>query len=444
MTYLDPAQSAVLPSGPGDTRVGLRTLVMIRWAALAGQAATLATVHYGLGFSLPIGSAFGIVGASALANLALVARRPLKSRIGAVEASVQLGADILQLSLLLFLTGGLTNPFALLILAPVTVSATVLPRAYTVALGLLAGIAVTVLSVAHFPLPDLHQNLVLPDFYLLGLWEALILGTLFIAAYVGSISEESRRMALAFNAAQLALAREQQMTAVGALAAAAAHELGSPLATIVVTAREMSDDVEPGSDIAADVDLIRQESERCRKILARLGAPLAPDALSPMARLPVGALVESAADPYLNDSVRVVFAAGRDGDRSDEPVVPRRPEIIHGLGTLIQNAIDYARETVRVETEWTGDRVSVVIRDDGPGFARALLERLGEPYVSTRAGEEGHMGLGVFIAETLLTHTGARVVLRNHEDGGALVEVVWNRDDLEATDGHAAGGPATA
>jgi two-component system sensor histidine kinase RegB len=426
---------ALMRAGDGTARppdsdrwVGLRTLVMIRYVAVLGQTATLLTIQYGLDFDIAIGPALAAVGISVLFNLLLVFRRPMKSRISAVEAAGQLGYDILQLAVLLFLTGGLKNPFALFVLAPVTVSATVLPRRYTIGLGLLAGIAITVLAFYHLPFPASGQDLVLPDFYLLGLWQALILGTIFIAAYVASISDEARRMAAAFTAAQLALAREQQLSAVGALAAAAAHELGSPLSTIAVTAREMARELPADSELRADADLLLAQSERCRGILAQLGRPLTPDPLSPMSRMPIAALVESAVQPYRREDVTLVFRV--DPPDGEQPTVARSPEIIQGLGTLIHNAVDFASATVNIETVWDEDEIRVIIADDGPGFPRSVLERFGEPYISTRRGTAGHMGLGIFIAVTLLARTGGVVSCRNAKGGGAVAEVRWPRRRL--------------
>jgi len=426
-TLIRPGAEVARPAD-GDRWVGLRTLVMIRYVAVLGQTVTLLTVQYGLDFDIAIGPALAAVGFSVLFNLLLVFRRPLKSRISAVEAAGQLGYDILQLAVLLFLTGGLKNPFALLVLAPVTVSATVLPRRYTIGLGLLAGVAITVLAFYHLPFPAPDQDLVLPDFYLLGLWQALILGTIFIATYVGSISEGARRMAAAFTAAQLALAREKQLSAVGALAAAAAHELGSPLSTIAVTAREMARELPADSELRSDADLLLEQSERCRGILAQLGRPLTPDPLSPMSRMPLAALVESAAQPYRRDDVAIDFRV--DPLDGEQPTVSRSPEIIQGLGTLIQNAVDFAADTVTIETAWDDDEISVVIADDGPGFPRGVLERFGEPYISSRGGASGHMGLGIFIAVTLLARTGGAVSCRNARGGGAVAEVRWPRRQL--------------
>src|SRR5690606_2316491 len=265
------------------------------------------------------------------------------------------------------------------------------------------------------------------DEYVMGIWEALELGVVFIAAYVGSVSEEARRMSDALAATQMALAREQRMSALGALAAAAAHELGSPLATIAVTAKEMARSAPPDGPLAEDIALLIEQSNRCRDILAELARDPEADGGSPFARLPITSLVAAAAQPHMNSHAEILFdprpAEGWDGP---PPIIPRSPEILHGLGNLIQNAAQFAADQVVVATRWDRERVIVTITDDGPGFPSHLLDRLGEPYLSTR-GEVDYMGLGIFIASTLLKRTGATLSFSNNADGGARVEVVWQR-----------------
>ncbi|HEV2300812.1 MAG TPA: ATP-binding protein, partial [Stellaceae bacterium] len=216
----------------------------------------------------------------------------------------------------------------------------------------------------------------------------------------------------AVTATQLALAREQRVSAVGALAAAAAHELGSPLATIAVVAKELARDLPAKSPHAEDAALLLSQSERCRQILADLSQQPEEDGGSPYARLSISALVEAAGaihpEQRRDPRVRLIFAATGDPAEA-EPVVPRSPEIVHGLNNLIQNALQFARREVSVTTHWDVAAVSVEIADDGPGFAQSLINRLGEPYLSTRAGGSGHMGLGIFIAQSLLERSGARL-----------------------------------
>ncbi|CAN0551755.1 unnamed protein product, partial [Laminaria digitata] len=238
---------------------GFTRQVRLRWVAIAGQLAALLIVQFGLGWSLPTDAALSAVAASVLINVVMMFRRPSQGRIGELEAACYLAFDILQLAVLLYFTGGLENPFALLFLGPVTVSATILSRAATGLLSALVVVVATFLAYEHLPLPWSDPGLRLPDLYILGLWIAVVVGTLFITGYIGSVAGEGRRMSDALTATQLALAREQQLSAVGGLAAAAAHELGSPLATIAVTVKELSREMPPDNPFTDDIRILQQE-----------------------------------------------------------------------------------------------------------------------------------------------------------------------------------------
>lgn len=433
----------------GAAGVGLRRLISMRWVAVIGQAAALLVVHFGLGFDLPIMPALAVVAASALINLGHVVLRRPQQRVNERDATFTLAYDVLQLGLLLFLTGGLENPFAILMVAPVTVAATVLSRRSVIFLCTLAVGAITVLAIEHWPLPWQGAPPALPPIYVFGIWTALVLSTIFIAAYAWSVAGEARRIRDAFAATQLALAREQRISAVGALAAAAAHELGSPLGTIAVIAKELVRELPPDSPYAEDAALLLSQSERCRTILAELSHRPEAEGSSPFTRLPISALVEAAGAPYRASGVHVIYATAT--STGEEPQVARRPEIMHGLGNLIQNAIQFASREVTATIAWDGDAVTVEIVDDGPGFPPHLLPRLGQPYLSNRApphfarpplakqpgrhgepaAEAQHMGLGIFIAQTLLERTGARLAFDNLPEGGAQVVVHWPRAILE-------------
>ena len=422
------ARPRTVPSGP----VRFRTLMLIRWIGVIGQAVALFVVHLGFGLDLPMVLALGIVGVSGLLNLVLQLSPPTGGRIDHRQATLFLTYDLLQLSALLFLTGGLYNPFAVLILAPVTISATVLSRTTTIALSGLAIFLVSVMAFWHLPLPAPFVWIEPSRMVALGLWVALVCAIVFMASYTFAVAEEARRMSDALSATQMALAREQRISALGGLAAAAAHELGSPLSTIAVAAKELARDVPADSPYADDVRLLVSQSQRCSEILAQLShLPEEVDPATPFERLPLSALVELAALPYEKDEVEVDFAQkGEDG--AAEPVVPRTPELLHGLGTLIQNAVQFARSRVVVETGWDETEARIAILDDGPGFSPMVLAELGEPYVSSRSGGGGHMGLGVFIALSLLDRGGADVAFDNRPEGGARVVVRWDRAILEA------------
>ena len=409
-------------------RPRLATLTLMRWGAIGGQAAALLVVHFGFGYPVPLLEAFAAVGASVLLNIVLTTVRPAQERLRQGAVPWLLAFDLVQLALLLYLTGGLGNPFAFLLLAPVTVSAMMLNLRRIAVLCGVALAAVTLLGFWHLPLPWGDDGLSLPPVYILGSWVALAVGIPFFAGLTWRVAVEARRMSHALSASQLALAREQQLTALGGLAAAAAHELGTPLGTIAVVSRELAREVPDDSPLGEDIELLIEQAERCRRILADLGRGPAEAASSQSpVELGLDALIETAALRHATSRVRLRFDAAPDQSCPDmpPPLVLNLPEVVHGIGNLVENAIQFARGEVVVVTRWSGDSWRVTVTDDGPGIAPRLLERLGEPYVSSRDAEGGHMGLGVFIARTLLELTGAQLTFSNRQPHGAVATVTW-------------------
>ena len=413
-------------------RVRSHTLVAIRWVGVTGPGITLLVVFFGFGFEFPIDFAIAAVTASAGLNLFVLLRHWARPHIGELDATLYLGFDILQLGVLLYLTGGLLNPFQILILAPIVVSATVLSAFSTIVLSVLAMVTVTFLSFEHLPLPAPNP---IPDpgpVFIFAIWVATVLAIGFTAAYVYRVAREQRRMQEALAETQAALAREHQVSAVGAIAAAAAHELGTPLATIAVVAKELARDLPADSEQGEDAALLLSQAERCRDILAELAARPTGDTGESFYKGPISSLIEQVSVDRGTDLVPVVIEKATAADTENpEPRVVTRPEIVHGLGNFISNAKQFARTEVRVVVEWSSEHCRVDVLDDGPGFPPHILSRLGEPYVSTRRESGDHMGLGVFIAQTLLERTGARVEFDNRADVGAEVKVVWPRHRLE-------------
>jgi two-component system, sensor histidine kinase RegB len=424
--------------------VWLDTMTRVRWLAALGQCAALLLAWGGLGLQFPLGLCLTVVAVSAASNLASRLVFPRSRRLSGLEVFLTLMFDTAQLSLLLFLTGGLHNPFALLLLAPVTIGATTLPARGTLALGLVTVALATVLALAYQPLrlPD-GTLFLLPGLFLVGFWGAIVIGIAFMGLYSHSVTRERHDLAEALLATQMALAREQKLTDLGGVVAAAAHELGTPLATIKLASSELIDalhDHPDLADLAEDARLIREQADRCRTILRSMGQAGKQDLH--LARAPLDALLAEAAAPHgaRGRAISLVLR-GPPGDRM--PEVTRRPEIIHGLRNLIQNGVDFARSAVRVEADWTPSHISVLVVDDGPGYPPHLLARIGEPYLRDRRGPlaEGRrdydgMGLGLFIAKTLLERTRAEVSFDNAagqpgQPGGARARVRWVRADIE-------------
>jgi two-component system, sensor histidine kinase RegB len=419
--------------------VWLDTLTRLRWLAVSGQLAALLVAWFWLDLRFPLVLCLAVVAVSVVANLANRVLFPRSRRLSELELFATLLFDVAQLSLLLFLTGGLHNPFALLLLAPVTIAASTLPPRGALALGLVAMGLATLLLVTHQPLRLADgAPLLLPGLFLLAFWLALLTGIAFIGLYSHSVSRERHELSEALLATQMALAREQKLTDLGGVVAAAAHELGTPLATIKLVSNEMLAALEGQPELVEDARLIRDQAERCRQILRSMGRSGKAD--RQMGRVPLEVLVTEAAEPHA-DRGKAIELVLRALDGGAMPEVARRPEIIHGLRNLIQNAVDFAASRVRIEVEWSPARITLMIADDGPGFAPQVLARIGEPWLRDRrspasTGRKGYegMGMGLFIAKTLLERTGAQVGFANGDGasgGGARVRVQWARHDIE-------------
>jgi two-component system sensor histidine kinase RegB len=288
----------------------------------------------------------------------------------------------------------------------------------------------------HYPLPWIAEEpLELPPLYMMGVWLAILLSIGFISIYAWQIIEESRQLADALAATELVLTREQHLSQLDGLAAAAAHELGTPLSTIVVVAKELELAIEPNSPHADDVRLLREQAHRCREILGKLTE--LPAAGEPFERMKLSALIEEVVAPHRNFGVTIGVAVPT--ELASEPVGARNPAILYGLGNLLENAVDFAREHVQVSATWDQDNVNVTISDDGPGFPPEVMDRMGEPYVTSRrrrmraAAETTGLGLGFFIAKTLLERSGATLTLENRQfpQRGAVIHIGWDRADFE-------------
>ena len=438
----------------GESRqdfIRLRTLIVLRWTAILGQLTALVVAEWLLGLQLPLGACLMAVGLLIIANIVSQIIYPASTRLREVQALLMLCFDLLQLAVLLILTGGINNPFAVLLLVPVTISAATLTLRSTLLLGCIAAAAMTLMLRVSLPLILVDGAvLALPGLLQLGFWLSLLTGTAFLALYSRRVAEEMRAMSDALLAVQMALAREQKLTDLGGVVAAAAHELGTPLATIKLVAAEMMAELQGQPDLAEDAALILSQADRCRDILRSMGRAGKEDRL--VMRAPFGEVLRLAAEPHLERGKRVqITLAAEQGADDRQPVVQRRAEVIHGIRNLVQNAVDFARSQVWIDGTWSAERITLRVVDDGAGFPPQMLGRIGDPFLRGRrlpdpllSPEYDGMGLGLFIAKTLLERTGAELTFANAADPfldpserpercGALVMVSWPRAEFESS-----------
>ena len=429
--------------------IRLRTLILLRWVAIIGQLTAIVVAAQIYHLQLRTGECFLAVGVSVIGNLIAIFVFPENKRLTESENLLMVLFDLLQLSFLLYLTGGLHNPFAMLLLGPVTISASVLGLRSTILVGGAAICLVTMLAKFHLPLVvDDGSELELPQLFVFGNWAAITIAVLFMGAYSRRVSSEMHSMADALAATQMALAREQKLTDLGGVVAAAAHELGTPLATIRLISGELMDALSDPEQ-AEDARVIREQTDRCRAILRSMGQAGKDDLH--MRHAPLQAVLADAAAPHTDRGPQVHFDML--GTAGSMPEIQRRPEILHGLRNLIQNAVDFAQGHVWIEAGWTDTRIHLRVIDDGAGYPPNLLDRIGEPYLRDRRADDARndprpgyegMGLGLFIAKTLLERTGATVRFDNCTNPdrlprgfagprcGAMAEVTWPRRAIEA------------
>lgn len=428
--------------------IRLRTMILLRWFAIVGQLAAITLAEQLYNLRLEIGLCYLAVGVSVVGNLIAIFVFPENKRLNEAENFLMVLFDLLQLCFLVYLTGGLHNPFSILILGPVIVSATIMSLRSTIIIGATALTLVSLMVFFHLPLRT-EQGFILriADIFVFGQWMAITIAVVFLSIYARQITEEMNSMSDAVVATQMALSRTEMLNNLGGVVAAAAHELGTPLATIKLTSAELIEDLDDRPDLQEDARLIREQADRCRDILRSMGRAGKEDLQIRSA--PLVEVIREAAEPHVSRGKDVIIDCFAEDETDDSSLLAmRRPEIIHGIRNLIQNAVDFARATVWVEARWTDQTVTIRIMDDGPGYPSFMLGRIGDPFVRYRKTErersarpeyEG-MGLGLFIAKTLLERSGAELSFANANDRanshirGAVVVVVWPRDQIVPPD----------
>ena len=402
----------------------LGNLIKIRWIAIFGQILAIFFVSYIIKIQIPLYETLSIILLSVIVNFYSYFEERKNKTISNIKAFLFLLFDTLQLGFLLFLTGGIINPFSILILAPVITSASYLPALMTVILSTISIIIIILLNFYFIPL-DLGQQFYLPDIYSFGLVSSLIITVVFIAIYAYLFASSSRKISNALSVSKLQILNQKKITEVGSLSAATAHELGTPLNTIFLILNDLLKEKKLIEDknIVKDIKLLKSQAERCKEILQRLS------------KNPLKIKDKFLDKVKLTDLIKINFEKFNSSKIlnikktliSDEPEIIYKDEIMYALSNIIQNAIFHSKSKVTAKIIYTNYNVKIIITDDGSGFSKEIIDKLGEPYISKNT--EG-MGLGIFISKNLIENMGGKLSFYNSIEENAVVEIIFDNSIL--------------
>jgi len=417
-----------------EINLRLRTLTLIRWIAVFGQLGAIVVSFYYLDFIFNIYQAFFLILCSAVLNIIIMIRYPLTKILNFTETFYFLFYDLIQLVLLLSLTGGLTNPFCVLILAPIVIAATYLDLKRTILIVSISAISLTILTFFYFPLESDQLGINKNDFSRFGIfsiWAALLIALVFISAYCFKVADESRKNTRALRETQLALSNEEKVSAIMSITAAAVHELGTPLSTISVIAKELMNNTNKEDLNHDDLVLINSQIKRCSNILERLRT----DSFSEKSnefinKLDFKRMINEIIDSYQNEKIEFIVQTEEYFDTNNITIL-RSPEIIHSISNIVDNAIKHAKKRVIVNLKDSVNDILIEIIDDGEGFSQDIYPLLGEPYVgkSTKNKHKG-LGLGLFISKNLLGKNFGDIKFLNLKDQGGCVQILLSKKSL--------------
>jgi two-component system sensor histidine kinase RegB len=408
-----------------------RTLVILRWIAIIGQYLTISIVYFILKFELPFFYCSIIIFIGILTNFYLQFKFD-KNQLNNFTSTFFLFYDLIQLSILLYLTGGVTNPFTILLIIPAIVSSTFLTLRSTINLSVITIIILIVLTINHLPLPhsgELHFHV--PDTYLYAVPIAIIIGLIFLTYFGVRFGIESRKRTEALNKLELILAKEHELETIGLQAAAAAHSLGTPLSTITVIARELEKEIGNNPKYSKDIDLLLSQTKRCSDILKNLSKDqLEEDSF--LSDIKIEELLSEIVKSYTEISEKKLSLLVEKNKLN--PQIERTLEITYGLRNFIGNAVKYSNSFVDITLESNNKITEVKVCDDGPGFSEDILNVLGEPYIRSKnkiISSKSGLGLGTFIGKTLLERMKANVNFdKCPKTNGAMVTIKWQTNDL--------------
>lgn len=416
---------------PQGLRITLETLINIRWIAIVGQFFTVSVVEYFLKFEFPYFGTLTLIFLSALVNVYLEINKSKFLTINNFYATLSIFYDLVQLILLLFMTGGLSNPFSILIIVPTTISVTYLSRGSSQFIVTCSIIFSTVIAFYHMPLPyPVNESLVLPKYYNIGLWLSLGIGIIFLGNYAYQLGRDNRVRSTALSRLEEELTKEKVVNSVGGMAAAAVHELATPLATISLVSKELQKQLKDNSNIKEDINLLIEQSERCSSILKDIAQRKQKDEF--IENISPKELINEIVFSLNNISNKEINVENL--NLNQRMKMTKKTEISYALRNFIENSIKFAKNKINIEIDQSKKKTAITISDDGDGFNKDIIANLGQPYLHSdniKKNKKG-MGLGVFISKSLLERCLAQVTFRNNKSlPGASVKIVWNNSQLE-------------
>ena len=410
-----------------SNKILLSNLIKIRWIAIGGQLSAIFFVYYYIGIKIPIFLCLIVVLFSTFINILSFNFKKNSDYLSDNEAFLFLLFDTIQLAILLYLTGGIYNPFSLLLIAPLIISASYLPIVFSIILSSLSIIIVTLISFYYIEI-QWPENFIVPDIFTYGLILALIISLIFIAIYVYIFANSARSISNALNKTSAALANQKKLSEIGSLSAAAVHELSTPLNTIFLILNELKTNrnLINNKEINKELDLLKSQAERCREILFRLSKNphnIKDDFFN---KTSLSNLVKVNFEKFKNKRLKMEIYVY---PKENEPIIKFMDELMYGIGNIIQNAIQHALNEIKVNIFWNHEIIKIDVIDDGDGFDIEIFDKIGSPYISNN--KESGMGLGIFIAKNLIENIGGKILFKNNSNSnGSTVEIELNRKNL--------------
>ena len=413
-----------------DLRLEKKTVVILRWIALIGQLLTIYFVHFFVGFNLPLIFCSLTIFCGGLTNI-FIQFNFKKNQLSNIESTILLFYDVIQLAVLIYLTGGVTNPFIIFLIVPALISSTLLNLASTLFLSIITIMSLTLLTFNYFPLPsegNLHFHV--PDYYVYSIPSALVIALIFLNYFGFRFGYEARRRGNALNRLELVLAKEQELESIGHQAAAAAHSLGTPLSTITVIAKELKKEISNNKEFKDDVNTILEQAKKCGDILKKISQnQIVDDEYVKNITLQdllfeITKSFESITEKNLNLNLE---------NAKKRIPIKRSAELTYGIRNFVGNAVKFSKKNININLVGNNQTTTLQISDDGPGFPDDIYKIIGEPYISTKSKKlksKAGLGLGTFIGKTLLERKKANIEFLKSSNGGALVEISWNNKDF--------------